>query len=228
MGKGTGARVVNFYLRETFLLQVCDDALTHEVAGLDDIKNFVVLVLHERKFEAILSGINVDGARAGAPVKAVNGLAFDPGQVDRLFEGLNDTVVAVTARTSEYTEFCIVIEGTNPWKRAYLIWLRVEYTKTPLSSQAPDLIRIVSWIRQLCPRVLFAIVIAEGFENKPAAQDTVIYLLCLLRRATIDASEFQIAYFTGGVLSSATTFPCWMSKRTTEVGELTSKLAVPP
>lgn len=37
-----------------------------------------------------------------------------------------------------------VIRPTHPWKRAYLMWLRVVYTKTPLSSHAADLIRIVS------------------------------------------------------------------------------------
>jgi hypothetical protein len=37
--------------------------------------------------------------------------------------------------------------------------------KTPVSSQAPDLIRIVSWIRLFCEKFLLAIVIAvHGFE----------------------------------------------------------------
>jgi len=33
--------------------------------------------------------------------------------------------------------------------------------KTPASSQAPDLIRMVSWTRLLCEKFLFAMVIAN-------------------------------------------------------------------
>lgn len=41
-------------------------------------------------------------------------------------------------------------------------------------------------------------------------------------------SLLQIAYLTGGVVISARVFCCWMSKRTTDVGVLSKRLAVPP
>ena len=83
--------------------------------------------------------------------------------------------------------------------------------KTPESSQAPDLIRIVSWIRVCWLKFLFAIVI-----------------VCLLSRATWAPSELQTTYLTGGELSSARVFCCWMSKSTTEDVEDRMRLAVPP
>lgn len=52
--------------------------------------------------------------------------------------------------------------------------------------------------------------------------------LCLLNRATMFPSALQTTYLTGGVLSSANVFCCWISNRTTEVGAERSKEAVPP
>lgn len=52
--------------------------------------------------------------------------------------------------------------------------------------------------------------------------------LCLLNKATVLPSAFQITYFTGGVVNSASVFCCWMSYKTTALVELRIKLAVPP
>jgi hypothetical protein len=52
--------------------------------------------------------------------------------------------------------------------------------------------------------------------------------LCFDRRATMPPSWDQTMYLTGGVVSSARTFCCWMSKRTTDVGVASKRDAVPP
>jgi hypothetical protein len=78
--------------------------------------------------------------------------------------------------------------------------------RIPLSSQAADLIRIVSWISALCPSDLFAIVMAVQHQYLSILLSE--NLLCLLNSATRFPSVLQTTYLTDGVLSSASIFCC--------------------
>ena len=81
-------------LRETFLLQIGNDALAYQVAGPDDVQHLLVVVPQERQFESILGRIDSDGARACRAVEAVDCSSLHASEVDRVVEGSNHTSVA--------------------------------------------------------------------------------------------------------------------------------------
>lgn len=76
------------------LLQVADDALTDEVAGSDDLQNLVVVFADESQLETVLGWVDSDGPRFGRSVEAVNGCSLYSREIDGLFKGLDDAVVA--------------------------------------------------------------------------------------------------------------------------------------
>ncbi|PON88182.1 hypothetical protein TorRG33x02_160110, partial [Trema orientale] len=85
----------------------------------------------------------------------------------------------------------LLIIPLSPLGRQYLMWFRVEYMKTPSSSQAPLLIRIFSWRVHWCTSFLLAITMEF-----------------LLRRATDSKSLDQTTYLTKEFWSSPTIILC--------------------
>jgi len=81
------------HLRESLLLQVGDDALTQQCRCANDMKHFLVVIMQQRKLESILSWIECDSPWARRAIQAVDSLAFDTCEVDRVIESANYTVV---------------------------------------------------------------------------------------------------------------------------------------
>ena len=104
----------------TLLLQVSDNALTNKVTAADDLQDLVVVLSHKSKLEAVLCWVDRDRLRLGGTVKAVDDLTLDSGEVDRLFQRLDDTVVTVGQWSP-----CRSESSTYPLGRAYLMWLSV-------------------------------------------------------------------------------------------------------
>mmetsp|Transcript_12664 Transcript_12664/g.39316 ORF Transcript_12664/g.39316 Transcript_12664/m.39316 type:complete len:222 (+) Transcript_12664:2189-2854(+) len=98
----------------------------------------------------------------------------------------------------------------SPLGRQYLTWLSVVYTKTPHSSHAPLLTRMVSCTVHKCSSLRLAMI-----------------TVCLLSSATCVMSAFHTTYLTKGVLSSAVTTRCCTSKRATRSSERSSSEPVP-
>ena len=90
------------------------------------------------------------------------------------------------------------------------MWLSVLKTKMSLPSHAPLLMRIVSWIMQICSSLRVRMTMA-----------------CLLSSATRDMSADQTTYLTTGVVTSAIALRCWMSKSVIRSSDLSSMLPVP-
>ena len=86
------------YLRETLLLQVCDNALAQQTRSTNEIQDFVIIVTDKRKLESIFCGVNGDGTRPSRAVQTVHNLALDTSQVDRVVKGANDPVVAIVMK----------------------------------------------------------------------------------------------------------------------------------
>lgn len=107
-------------LRVAFLLQIGDDALADQVGRSDDVQDFFVVLTDESELEAVFSRVDRDRLRSCVAVEAVNGLAFDAGEVNRLFERLDDAVVAVRI-ISSFIDFGDLGEQTHPCGSAYLI-----------------------------------------------------------------------------------------------------------
>ena len=80
--------------------------------------------------------------------------------------------------------------------------------KTPESSQAPDLIRMVSWISVCWEKFLLAIVMAKQKLGLGSQTGNDEHLLCLLSNATREPSALHTEYLTGGVAISARVFCC--------------------
>lgn len=53
-----------------------------------------MVVPEQRELEAVLRGVNGDGARPRRAVEAVYSLALDPRQVDRVVESADNTMIA--------------------------------------------------------------------------------------------------------------------------------------
>jgi hypothetical protein len=83
------------HLRIAFLLQVSNDALTNQVRSANDVQDFLIVVADQSQLEAVLGWIDDDSARLGIAVKAVDGLALDPSQIDGLLQRLDDAVVTL-------------------------------------------------------------------------------------------------------------------------------------
>jgi hypothetical protein len=81
--------------RETLLLQVRDNALPKQVRRLDDVQHLIVVVPHESELEAIFGRVESDRLRPCGTVEAVNYLALDSSQIDRVIERAYDTVIPV-------------------------------------------------------------------------------------------------------------------------------------
>lgn len=62
------------------------------------MKDFIVVVSHKSKLEAILSGIYRDALGFCGTIQAVDDLALDAGKVDRLIKGFDDSVITVDER----------------------------------------------------------------------------------------------------------------------------------
>lgn len=82
------------------LLQVCNDALSHEIAGPDNVQHFVVVVADERELEAVLGRIDRDCLRLRRAIEAMDRLALDTRQVDRLIKSLYNAIVAANSEIS--------------------------------------------------------------------------------------------------------------------------------
>ena len=94
-------------LRVTLLLEIPDNALTDKVTGANDLQYLVVVLPDESQLEAVLCGINGDGAGASRSVEAVDGLALDTGEVNWLFESFDDAVVAIGKSVLDVVESCV-------------------------------------------------------------------------------------------------------------------------
>lgn len=81
------------YLREAFLLQVGDNTLAQEIRRPDNIQHLLVIVPEQRKLEAVLGGVNGDGARPCRTIQTVYSLALHARQVDGVVEGANYAMV---------------------------------------------------------------------------------------------------------------------------------------
>jgi hypothetical protein len=81
------------YLGEALLLEVSDDALAKQVGGSDDVQHLFMVIPEQSQLETVLSRVEGDGFRAGGTVEAVDGLALDTGEVDRVVEGADNAMV---------------------------------------------------------------------------------------------------------------------------------------
>jgi len=79
----------------SFLLEITNDTLSDKVGRSDDLEDFVIVLSDESQLESVLGRIDSDGSRFGTSVKAVNDITLDSGQVDGLFESLDNTVITV-------------------------------------------------------------------------------------------------------------------------------------
>jgi len=84
------------HLRETFLLEISNDALSQKRRCPDDVEHLFVVVSDQCKFESVFCWIKGDGAGAGRAVKTMHSLALHTCEVDRVVKGANNTMVAVT------------------------------------------------------------------------------------------------------------------------------------
>ena len=82
------------YLGESFLLEICNDALTEQRRSTDDVQHFLVIVLEGRELEAVLRWVESDGPQACRTVKTVDGLALDAGQIYWVIQRADDAMVA--------------------------------------------------------------------------------------------------------------------------------------
>lgn len=110
------AHIFRHHLRESFLLQIRDDALTQERRSLDDIQHFFVVVFEKSELESILSWVEGDGARAGRAIETVDSFSFDTGQVDWVVQCADHTMI--TATTSVSMVKVKVIQGDSPLSQA--------------------------------------------------------------------------------------------------------------
>jgi len=74
-------------------LEIGNNTLAYKVGCTDNMKNFVIVVTSEGKFEAILCRVDRDGAGASASIEAVKRLALDTGEVNWLIQCTNDAIV---------------------------------------------------------------------------------------------------------------------------------------
>mmetsp|Transcript_11302 Transcript_11302/g.47210 ORF Transcript_11302/g.47210 Transcript_11302/m.47210 type:complete len:257 (-) Transcript_11302:1181-1951(-) len=110
-----------------------------------------------------------------------------------------------------YTGFSSVrMMPLSPLGRQYLTWFSVVYTKTPHSSHAPDLTRMVSCTVHRCSSLRLAMM-----------------TVCLDSSATCDMSAFHTTYLTKGVASSAVTVRCCTSNSATRSSERSNSEPVP-
>lgn len=75
------------------MLQVSNDALTQKGRSFDDIQHLLVVVFEECKLETILSRVERDSTRAGRAIKTMDGLALDTGEIDRIVQSANDSMI---------------------------------------------------------------------------------------------------------------------------------------
>ena len=80
----------------SLLLEVADNTLPNEIAVSDDLEDLVVILADQGQLKAVLCRVDGDSARFSRSVKAVDDLALDAGEVDRLFERFDDTVITVS------------------------------------------------------------------------------------------------------------------------------------
>lgn len=125
-------------LRVALLLQVRNDRLSHKVRVADDLKHLVVVALGQSLLEAVLGGVDGDGAGLAVAVEAVHVLALDAGKVDGLVQSADDAVVTNHIETESMDKYHTLTQNYNcsfsnnnkretyPWGRAYLMWFRVE------------------------------------------------------------------------------------------------------
>ena len=81
-------------LWETFLLQVCNDALPDEIRRFDYVKHFLVVIAQQSELEPILCGVNVNRPRSCRPIQTVHSSALDASEIDWVVQGANDTSVS--------------------------------------------------------------------------------------------------------------------------------------
>ena len=124
------------------------------------MQNLVIVLLHKRQLEPIFRRFDGNGAHFAVPVKDVEALPLHFGQVYGLFDRTDNAVVAARQRVSiVLSQIVSGLIRTYPFGKAYLMWFKVEYTKMPISSHAPLLILMVSWIVQLWSSCLDAMTI---------------------------------------------------------------------
>lgn len=93
------------YLRVPLLLEVRDNALTNEVRVFDDLEHLVVIPFDQSHFKPVLGGIDVKHLWLCLPVKAVYVSTLDLGEVNRLIQRTDDSVV-----TSEISHWDVKVE----------------------------------------------------------------------------------------------------------------------
>ena len=83
------------HLREIFLLEISNDALSQKRRSPDDVEHLFVVISDQCKFESVFRWIKGDGAGAGRAVETMHSLAFHTCEVDGVVKGANNTMVAV-------------------------------------------------------------------------------------------------------------------------------------
>jgi len=83
------------HLREIFLLEISNDALTQKRRSPDDAEHLFVVISDQCKFESVFRSIKGDGAGAGRAVETMHGLAFHTCEVDGVVKGADNNMVAV-------------------------------------------------------------------------------------------------------------------------------------
>ena len=82
-------------LGETLVLEVRDDALAAQRAGLDHREHLIVLFLDERELEHVLRGVNLNLPVFAIPVQAVHHAAENLGEIHRRVQRADDARVSV-------------------------------------------------------------------------------------------------------------------------------------
>lgn len=112
------------------LLEVGDDALADEVGRSDDVKHLIVVLPDQGELEPVLG--RIDGNRLGLcrSVETMDNLALDSCKIDRLVQGLDNSVVAVDDQAIQSDvdplSFIQLYPETYPCGKEYLMWLSVE------------------------------------------------------------------------------------------------------
>lgn len=94
------------------MLKICNDTLSEQRRGLDNIKHLLVVVLQQSQFEPVFCGIERDGTRAGGTIETVNGLALDACQVNRVIQSADNAMIPRNSNLIEWKKKASNMERT--------------------------------------------------------------------------------------------------------------------
>jgi hypothetical protein len=63
---------------------------------MDEVEDFLVILLHQRKFEPVFGWVNGKCSGSSTAIEAMDGLALDSSEVCRLIQRTNNAVVTVS------------------------------------------------------------------------------------------------------------------------------------